>query len=99
MEDRTWTVKDAVYDCEKKELRIACVLSRKLVIYAYRNNAWQIESVTDIPYANGADGVPYVNFITGYHRRYQLLLSTIDNQNMTKDYSGKWPVVLYGEKN
>lgn len=94
---RTWTVKDAVYDYDKKELRVACVLSQKLVIHACRNGVWYTESVTDIPYAGGANSVPYINFIRGYRKEYQLLLSTIDNRRATEDYSGKWPVVLYGE--
>ena len=97
LDDRTAVVKDIVYDYEKNEVRLACGLAKKLIIYAYKDGVWQIESATDIPYANDANSIPYINFIKGYQKRCQLFLCTIDNRCAMEDYSGKWPVVMYGE--
>ena len=97
IDDRTAVAKDIIYDYEKNALRLACNLSQKLVIYEYKDGVWQVESATDIPYANGANSVPYINFIKGYRKRCQLLLATIDNRCAMEDYSGKWPVIMYGE--
>ncbi|MFC1600944.1 BNR-4 repeat-containing protein [Candidatus Sumerlaeota bacterium] len=58
---------------------------------------WKKKSVTELPAEEGSDSSAK-GFIEGFHEEVQWMASTFNRDNRRKDYSGKWPVFTFGEK-
>ena len=58
---------------------------------------WKKKSVTELPSEEGSDA-SVKGFIEGFDKEVQWMASTFNMDNRKKDYSGKWPVFTFGEK-
>lgn len=99
IESESFGVKDIYKNTVDGSIKIAYCRGCYVILSKLKEgeNSWTIESATKIPFENGANSIPYANFIDNHCQNLQVILGQIVYPKYTEWYSGIWPILVLGQ--
>ncbi|RAV03026.1 BNR-4 repeat-containing protein [Paenibacillus sp. YN15] len=96
IDDTTFEFRDLEYDAASGTLRLIYLSGTRLVVCRRGEKEWIREETVEIPFENGAEYAPYVNFIHDHRPEVHAILGQINWEEAFTDYTGKWSILAVG---